>query len=234
MASTHPFPFLKLLPELRNRIYASFLSTSTNIAIWYNKTTRKLEPAVPPIAYVNREIYNEFPLRNYYANSTFVLAENVCNKPMIDKLIETRGPLAREIQRVKFSFVTGVYDTLVRGTLPARSEIRITATRDCSGKAVVADAKVLRKGVSVMRAFHPRRTICHCGLTQIAEQSSVETSLLEVVGALIEYVRMHRLLDHVCEGCGALRGSENKSLVVVLEDGSGRFEAWQKRYERGY
>ncbi|KAK5674203.1 hypothetical protein LTS10_013040 [Elasticomyces elasticus] len=85
---------LGLPTEIREQIFKLVASNSTNVLLYVeNLSPKKLrfQPNLPPLYYTCRLTYNEFPLEEFYANTTFVLTDSMLEMRALESFVATRG-----------------------------------------------------------------------------------------------------------------------------------------------
>ncbi|KAK3625745.1 hypothetical protein LTR56_020249 [Elasticomyces elasticus] len=157
---------LGLPTEIREQIF-KLASHSTNVLLHVEHISprrMRFQPKLPPLYYVCRLTYNEFPLEEFYANTTFVLTDSMLDMRVLEAFIATRGEAVHKIASMKIDITR--YLPTMRAFTGTVFGVRFSMQKRDDGVVVVERLTAnsrdqdLRSGAG----------LCKCGLLEEADQ----------------------------------------------------------------
>ncbi|KAK5739814.1 hypothetical protein LTR17_005100 [Elasticomyces elasticus] len=162
--------------EIREQIFKLVSSDSTNVLLYVeNLSPKKLrfQPNLPPLYYTCRLTYNEFPLEEFYANTTFVLTDSMLEMRALESYIATRGEVVHKIASMKINITRNL--ATMRAFTGTIFGVRFNMQ--------ARDGTVIVEHLTAnSRDSHDFTGLCVCGLMEEAGRGG---SLLQVLQALL-------------------------------------------------
>ncbi|KAK4977529.1 hypothetical protein LTR42_001899 [Elasticomyces elasticus] len=167
---------LGLPTEIREEIF-KLASHSTNVLLHVEHISPRrmcFQPKLPPLYYVCRLTYNEYPLEEFYANTTFVLTDSMLEMRVLEAFIATRGEAVHKIASMKINITK--YLATMRAFTGMIFGVRFSMQQR-DGAVVVEQLATNSRDTGFMFAG-----LCVCGLMEEAGRGG---SLVLVLQALL-------------------------------------------------
>ncbi|KAK5704514.1 hypothetical protein LTR17_021822 [Elasticomyces elasticus] len=161
--------------EIREQIFKVVASDSANVLLHVEHISprrMRFQPKLPPLYYLCRLTYNEFPLEEFYANTTFVLADSMLETRVLESFVATRGEAVHKIASIKVNI------TRNSATMRAFTGTVFGVRFDMQAR----DGTVVVEHLTTNSRDHYFTDLCICGLMEEAGRGG---SLVQVLQALL-------------------------------------------------